>query len=471
MAYTTTELITGAYYAAGIVSREFETTSGTQQADGLIWLNNIITETNVADGMIPYETTYNFNAVVGQEKYFVPGLVGIDTLVFYLDTVRFSMQYEKRNNYFGSPRVENINSLPFNWYFERCLGGGNIYIYFKPDQAYPIEIHGYFELASVSVGQDLSSTVNHADLGASTLYSTGILNEGQLVVNNIDLAGTYSTIGALVNYVNTGVIPSVTASLDVNKFVLSSITNPPVPIYVQTSGLAGGVSTKGLARVASTANLTATYNNGSSGFGATLTNAGAMAAINIDGVALSLGDRVLIKNQTSAIQNGIYLVTLVGTGFVNWILTRTANFDSADKIQPGNIVTITAGTTQSGTTWYQTDVVTVMGTSPIEFILFSAITFADFNTVSVPLYKVFNQPGFDEFYITYLRYALADRICSEYNEVTPGGVTKQLEMYRGMINKESKILDLSIHKLSTLTRRNQSFSWQYINLGKGWVPN
>ena len=73
---------------------------------------------------------YNFNASVGVEKYFIPGLVGIDTLVFYIQNVRYSMQFEKRNLYFGSPRVQNINSLPFEWYFERAIGGGNLYIYF-----------------------------------------------------------------------------------------------------------------------------------------------------------------------------------------------------------------------------------------------------------------------------------------------------------------------------------------------------
>ena len=42
MAYTTNQLISGAYYASGVVSREFETVSGAQIGDGLEWLNNII---------------------------------------------------------------------------------------------------------------------------------------------------------------------------------------------------------------------------------------------------------------------------------------------------------------------------------------------------------------------------------------------------------------------------------------------
>lgn len=154
----TNDLISSSYYAAGVVSREFETVSGAQIGDGLVWLNNIITEKSVDEGMIPYETTYNANFVIGQETYFIPNLIQIDTLTFFLDTVRYAMKYEKRNAYFGSSRVENIQTLPFEWYFERQFGGGNLYIYFQPDQNYPFQVHGIFLPPSVALGQDLSLT-------------------------------------------------------------------------------------------------------------------------------------------------------------------------------------------------------------------------------------------------------------------------------------------------------------------------
>lgn len=158
MAYTVNNLIADAYYASGLVAREFETVNGQKVTDGLLWLNDILTETNVNDTMIPYESTYDFNAVVGQEAYFIPNLVQIDTLVFYLDSVRYAMKYTKRNQYFGSSRVENIQSLPFQWYFEREKGGGSIYIYFEPDQTYPIQLHGSFELTKVALGDNLETT-------------------------------------------------------------------------------------------------------------------------------------------------------------------------------------------------------------------------------------------------------------------------------------------------------------------------
>src|SRR5690606_9054860 len=70
----------------------------------------------------------------------------------------------------------------------------------------------------------------------------------------------------------------------------------------------------------------------------------------------------------------------------------------------------------------------------------------------------------DRFYITYLKYALADRICAEYNYVTPPGVTRQLGKYEGWIDKKSKLLDLRIDKISSLNDRRASYGWCWINL-------
>lgn len=160
MAYTTNQLISGAYYASGVVSRDFETVSGSQVADGLGWLNDIITEKVVDESMVPYESTLTMDFQTDVSVYPIPNLIKIDTLVFYLDQVRYPMQYSQRNAYFGTGRADNIQSLPFEWYFERQLGGGNLHIYFKPDRDYPMEIHGIFRLETVVLGQDLSLSLD-----------------------------------------------------------------------------------------------------------------------------------------------------------------------------------------------------------------------------------------------------------------------------------------------------------------------
>jgi hypothetical protein len=70
-----------------------------------------------------------------------------------------------------------------------------------------------------------------------------------------------------------------------------------------------------------------------SGVGATLTNAGAQAALVVDGVTLSVADRVMVRLQTNGAENGVYVVTNVGSGATNWILTRA---NDANQVNPNN---------------------------------------------------------------------------------------------------------------------------------------
>lgn len=146
-------------------------------------------------------------------------------------------------------------------------------------------------------------------------------------------------------------------------------------------GLHGGVNVQFTAQqfivyinpcaVATTAALTATYNNGSSGVGATLTNSGTQAALVIDGVSLSTNQRVLVKNQSSTFQNGIYSVTTVGSGSTNWVLTRAADYNQIAQIHVGDIIPVLLGTVNAHLFFTQTATVTVIGTSPITFSNFT----------------------------------------------------------------------------------------------------
>jgi len=119
--------------------------------------------------------------------------------------------------------------------------------------------------------------------------------------------------------------------------------------------------------VATTANLTATYANGTSGVGATLTNSGTQAALTIDGLQVTSGNRVLVKNQTSALQNGIYIVTNIGSVSTNWVLTRVTDFDSPSQMVRGTIVNVINGTENAVTSWMLTSIVTAVGTDLLIF--------------------------------------------------------------------------------------------------------
>jgi hypothetical protein len=158
MAYSALKLITRAYYASGVVSRELQTVSGSQIQDGLELLNAILDFKGTDLRLIPYWTRDSFDTIAGEEKYHIENLIEIDATSFDLDSVRYPMQSQTRYEYFGTARVNNIESLPFNWRAERVLGGMDIYLYYVPNQVYTVNYSGKFALSNVTLVTDLSLT-------------------------------------------------------------------------------------------------------------------------------------------------------------------------------------------------------------------------------------------------------------------------------------------------------------------------
>jgi hypothetical protein len=166
----------------------------------------------------------------------------------------------------------------------------------------------------------------------------------------------------------------------------STVTGLPTPVgatdaasKAYVDAVASNLNIKGSVQSASTVNMPATYSNGASGVGATLTNTGTLAALMLDGVAATVGERVLVKNQTTAVQNGVYTVTTVGSGSVAWVLTRAPDSDNSinNAVTPGDFVFVSQGSTQANTGWTETAVGTgsngdiVLGTDVIHFTQFS----------------------------------------------------------------------------------------------------
>jgi hypothetical protein len=118
--------------------------------------------------------------------------------------------------------------------------------------------------------------------------------------------------------------------------------------------VAAGLKSAPAVEAATTANLTATYNNGTAGVGATLTATVNGAFPAIDGVTVSVTtiglNGVLVKNQTNSAHNGRYNLTQVGNASTPWILTRCGVCDQSSEI-PGSYVFVKAGTTLNGTGW------------------------------------------------------------------------------------------------------------------------
>ncbi len=187
---------------------------------------------------------------------------------------------------------------------------------------------------------------SHLSGGTGVTYSDGAISIGQAVGTSDNVTFNNITSGG-----------TVTLNADPSA-ALQAATKQ----YVDTIASAG-LHYHDPVRVEHPSNLNATYDNGSSGVGATLTNAGTNAAIQLDGVTLSLNDRVLVANQTTQAQNGVYTVTTVGDGSTAWVLTRSTDTDSSAPSDPnalgkGDAFFIKEGNTNAG----HLDVLTTSGT-------------------------------------------------------------------------------------------------------------
>jgi uncharacterized RmlC-like cupin family protein len=85
----------------------------------------------------------------------------------------------------------------------------------------------------------------------------------------------------------------------------------------------------------------------------------------IDGVTLTEGMRVLVKDQTNLAENGIYVLNSEGE------LVRASDYDTAAEVQAGDFVFVVGGTSYSATGWVQEKAVDTLGTDPIVWSQFS----------------------------------------------------------------------------------------------------
>ena len=146
----------------------------------------------------------------------------------------------------------------------------------------------------------LPINVSNGGTGDSTLTTHAVLiGQGTSPIAFVDPTGL--SVGNPMVSGGAGADPTFSNTATVNNI---SIINSPVNPSDGTNKnyvdlIAAGFSIKAATKAGTTANLTATYNNGIAGVGATLTNSGAQAAFAVDGYSSSVNDRILVKNQTN----------------------------------------------------------------------------------------------------------------------------------------------------------------------------
>ena len=233
-------------------------------------------------------------------------------------------------------------------------------------------------LSNLNVGNSTSNTV----FGNGTITAAGAIQSNTTVYTNavssiatsgitITATGTNSNINLVTN--GTGNI-ILTANTNITGVAYTPINPGDAASKNYVDTVAQGLSVKDSVLLATATTLPAyTYNNGTSGVGATIT-ANAVGALSIDSTAVTANARVLIKNETSsnAPYNGIYLVTNTGNATANFLLTRTLDFDSSSSNIPGSFTFVEEGTLNQSTGW-------VCTTQPPVSVGSTNITFAQFS--------------------------------------------------------------------------------------------
>lgn len=206
-----------------------------------------------------------------------------------------------------------------------------------------------------------SSTPTLAVTGTSSISGANTGDQTITLTSDVTGSGTGSFATTIKSSVALAGNPTTTTQSPADNSTKIATT-----AYVDNAVL--GQNFKEASKYATTAALPAiVYNNGSSGVGATLT-AVSFGAITLDGSTPSVGDRVLVKNQVSTFQNGIYTVTIVGTVAAVFVLTRSTDFDQSADIKTGDSTFVTSGSTQSTTTWAYTGIDSpTMGTTALTF--------------------------------------------------------------------------------------------------------
>ena len=253
---------------------------------------------------------------------------------------------------------------------------------------------------SLAVGVDDSSIETNSDVlrvkasGITNAMLAGSIANAKLANDGITIGSDDTSLGGTITDLN-GI-----TSLDVDNMTLDantiSTTNSNGDLVLSPNGtgsvtvpsgyesragfgsdslvnktyvdsVANGLDVKASVRVATTANLAASYNNGAG----TLT-ASSNGAIAIDGVTLSTNDRVLVKDQSTAAQNGFYKVTATGGAGSAFVLTRTPDADAASELTAGAFTFTEEGTANADNGYVlSTNGAITLGTTSITFEQFS----------------------------------------------------------------------------------------------------
>jgi hypothetical protein len=227
-----------------------------------------------------------------------------------------------------------------------------------------------------------------APLPTLTTPNTGTVTSvtGTGTVSGLTLSGTVTTSGnltlggAITGFATSGANTDLTSvALTSGTITTTPSTGNDIVNKTYADAIASGIHFHEAVSLATTAALPAnTYNNGTSGVGATLT-ATANGALSVDSTLTFVAERILVKNEAAGANNGVYVVTQVGSAGAPYILTRATDFDTVgtgvDQIDEGDFFLVTNGVANLNTAWVQQTAPPItIGTTAIVFQQFAAPT-------------------------------------------------------------------------------------------------
>lgn len=231
-----------------------------------------------------------------------------------------------------------------NFTFGSTASGGEANVIFEKGQQ-----------AATQVVLETKGTIKINTLSGVLKASTGTVSGGATTTDIPEGTNEYYT-DAKVRLNRLDQMAAPTAAVSMNSQKITNLDTPSAASDAATKGYVDAVKQaldiKDSVRAATTANgtLASDFENGDV----------------IDGVTLATNDRILIKNQSTGSQNGIYVVNASGAP------TRAADADASSEVTGGMYVYVEEGTSQADSGWVLTnDGSITLGTTALVFTQFS----------------------------------------------------------------------------------------------------